>query len=214
VARPSENAVSRPVLTLLRIADPPEAWAALGFHVQDTVLDLGGVRIELGADTGTGIVSWGLHGLDAPDSIDGLLTAAAPLRAHPEAAAHPNGALGIDHVVITTPDFGRTAGALADAGLELRRTRESDRGRQGFRRLGATILELVEVPGTEDPSAPARFWGLVVVVADLEALARRLGSQLGSARAAVQPGRQIATLRSSAGVAPAVAFMTPEPEAP
>jgi hypothetical protein len=214
VATPGDDVVSKPVLTLLGVADPPEPWTALGFRVQERMLQLGGVRAELGAEEGSGIVSWGLQGIAAPDAIDGLLTVAAPPPPHPQAAAHPNGALAIDHVVVTTPDFDRTAGALADAGLELRRTRETDRGRQGFRRLGATILELVEAPGTEDPSAPARFWGLVVVVPDLEALARRLGSQLGSARAAVQPGRQIATLRSSAGVGPAVAFMTPEPGAP
>jgi hypothetical protein len=54
----------------------------------------------------------------------------------------------------------------------------------------------------------------VVVVPDLEALARRLGPRLGSVRAAVQPGRQIATLRSSADIGPAIAFMTPELGAP
>jgi hypothetical protein len=48
-------------------------------------------------------------------------------------------------------------------------------------------------------------------VADLDALAARLGEQLAPAKDAVQPGRRIATLRAGAGVSPAMAFMTPEP---
>ena len=78
----------------------------------------------------------------------------------------------------------------------------------GFRRLGPAILELVETK--DGPSGPARFWGLVVVVDDLHALAGRLGEQLGSIRDAVQPGRRIATLRASAGLGEAVAFISPE----
>ncbi len=72
-----------------------------------------------------------------------------------QAPDHDNGALGIDHVVITTPNFARTSGALTDAGLELRRFREAPGGfRQGFRRLGQAILELVEIRDAPDPAAP------------------------------------------------------------
>jgi hypothetical protein len=96
--------------------------------------------------------------------------------------------------------------------LELRRIREAPGGiRQGFRRLGQAILELVEVRDAPNPVEPARFWGLVVVVSDLDALSGRLGEQLSAPKAAVQPGRRISTLRASAGLSPAVAFMTPEP---
>src|SRR5207248_1668394 len=85
--------------------------------------------------------------------------------------------VGLDHVVVTTPDFDRSSAALAEAGLELRRVREAPGGvRQGFRRLGPAILELVAAPGASDPTAPARFWGLVVIVSDLDALAARLGA--------------------------------------
>jgi len=55
------------------------------------------------------------------------------------------------------------------------------------------------------------FWGLVIVVISLEELAQRLGDQLSEIRPAVQPGRRIATLRESAGLSPAIAFMSPEP---
>jgi hypothetical protein len=200
--------VSRASVTGLRIADPPEHWAALGFTIQDRTLELGGVQVELGAGGDGGVTSWCLDDIDV-NSIDGLPTEVVR-RGLPSGVEHPNRALGIDHVVVTTPAFERTAEALAEVGLELRRIRETGRGRQGFRRLGPVILELVEVPSAE-PSEPARFWGLVIVVPDLEALAERLGEHLAPAKDAVQPGRRIATLRASAAVSPAVAFMTPEP---
>jgi hypothetical protein len=112
-------------------------------------------------------------------------------------------------VVVLTPDFDRTAGALVRVGLGLRRIREASAGvRQGFRRLGPVILELVEAPGLEGGSA--RFWGLVVIVSDIDELAARLGDRLGPVKDAVQPGRRIATLRPAAGLQEAVAFMDPE----
>ena len=142
------------------------------------------------------------------DEIDGLATLPdPPLPGCPE---HPNGALGLDHVVVITGDFDRTALALEHSALPLRRVRDAGGLRQGFRRLGEVILELVEVPD-EDRTGPARFWGLVVTVGDLDACVERLHPHLGEPHAAVQPGRRIATLRSSAGLATAVAFMTPEP---
>jgi hypothetical protein len=202
-----------PELAELAVADPPSAWAALGFTVEGDHLDLGGVRIRLGsADEGRrGITSWSLRGVNAMGSIDGLPSPVPRVLRPPPFATHPNGATGLDHVVILTPDFDRTAGALRRAGMPLRRTREPPSGgRQGFRRLGPAILELVHAPDL-DGGGDARFWGLVVVVISLEELAARLGDQLGEIRAAVQPGRRIATLRESAGLSPAVAFMSPEP---
>jgi hypothetical protein len=196
-------------LSAVRLGDPPERWSALGFALADSQVALGDVRLELGVD-GSGIVSWRLRGLEPGASIDGLATDIGDDAAEPEMPRHPNGALGLDHVVVLTPDFDRTASALAHAGIPLRRTREAPGGiRQGFRRLGSAILELVEARDAGE--GPARFWGLVVIVSDLNVLAERLGDHLGDIRSAVQPGRQIATLRSSAGLGEAVAFMTPEP---
>ncbi|MEA2197036.1 MAG: hypothetical protein QOJ25_1087 [Solirubrobacteraceae bacterium] len=196
----------RPELDELGIADPPETWAGLGFAVAGSGVEVGRVRLRLG-ESGEGIVSWTLRGVEVTD-IDGLVTVGGAGREEPP-HEHPNGAVGIDHVVVVTPDFDRTAGALAAAGLALRRIRDAGGVRQGFRRLGPAILELVE--SREAPAGPARFWGLVVVVADLDALALRLGAHLASVRDAVQPGRRIATVRRSAGLGPAVAFMDPEP---
>jgi hypothetical protein len=119
---------------------------------------------------------------------------------------HPNGAIALDHVVILTPDFDRTAAALADRRMPLRREAERNGARQGFRRLGPAIMEIVQAPDGD-----TRFWGLVAIVSDLDALCERLGDDLGEPRPAVQPGRRIATLRRSAGLGPAIAFMDPEP---
>jgi hypothetical protein len=201
---------ARPELAALRVADPPERWQALGFTVAGSSLRVGGIELELNAP-GEGIVGWRVRTAEPVGEVDGLPTElAGPPPPADAAQPHRNGAIGIDHVVVITPEFDRTAAALAGAGMELRRVREAPGGfRQGFRRLGPAILELVEARGA-DPG-PARFWGLVVIVEDLDALARRLGDHLGEAKEAVQPGRRIATLKASAGLGEAVAFMSMEP---
>jgi hypothetical protein len=93
--------------------------------------------------------------------------------------------------------------------MPLKRTRESGELRQGFRRLGSAIVELVHSPQLD--GADTQFWGLTVVVISLEDLGERLGDRLGEVRPAVQRGRRIATLRATDGVSPRVAFMSPEP---
>jgi hypothetical protein len=200
----------RAELAALQIADPSEAWAALGFTVSaDGVVVLGGVELWLDA-SGRGITGWTLRRISLYHDVDGLPTGVTT-DPGPAGTGHANGAMGLDHVVVTTPDFDRTAAALEDAGIPLRRVRDAG-FRQGFRRLGPAILEIVEAPSM--PAGPARFWGLVVVVADLVGLRARLGgrgpSLLGEIRDAVQPGRQIATLSETAGLSPRIAFMDPE----
>jgi hypothetical protein len=200
-----------PELAEIHVADPPERWEALGFATRDGGIELGGIRVTLGVE-GHGITRWAIRGLKNTTEIDGLPTAAAPPQPpllNPETVPHPNGATGIDHVVVTSPDFDRTAAALNAAGIPLKRIRDAGGFLQGFRRLGPAILELVEA--RQAPPGHARFWGLVVIVTDLEALKDRLGNHLGAVKPAVQPGRQIATLRPSAGVTPRLAFMDPEP---
>ena len=194
----------------LTLADAPERWEALGFA---TPLTLGGVQLALGA-RGRGIVSWTLAGVQVSGDLDGLATETTSEPGPDSAHAHPNGAVGLDHVVVVTPDFERSSAALDAAGMALRRIRHVDVSgarpsfRQGFRRLGPAILELVEA--RDAPPGPARFWGLVVIVSDLDALGQRLGERLGPVKPAVQPGRRIATLRREAGLGAAVAFMDPE----
>jgi hypothetical protein len=202
-----DNSRLAPEISLaeLHVADSPELWEALGFEVRDEQLQLGAVRIVLGAE-GRGIVRWAVGGVTG--DIDGLPTAPARTPSRPNPVPHPNGATGIDHVVITTPDFDRTAQALTQAGIPLKRTRDAGGSRQGFRRLGPAILELVEA--NKMPPGPARFWGLTLIVEDLQSLAGRLHDRLGEIKPAVQPGRHIATLRASAGLGQPMAFMDPE----
>jgi hypothetical protein len=203
---------TRPELVALEIADPPQPWEALGFSVSpDRAIELGGVRLKLGAD-GDGIVAWTLRGIDQTSSIDGLQTRVIDQPVgrelegvHGTAAGHRNGAIALDHVVVLTSDFDRTAEAVAAAGMPLRRLAERNGARQGFRRLGPAIMEIVQAPKV----GGTQFWGLVVIVSDLDALAERLGDLLREIRPAVQPGRRIAPLRSKAGLGPAVAFMDP-----
>jgi hypothetical protein len=217
----------RAELAALQIGDPPDAWSSLGFTVSDDgVVVLGGVELWLDA-AGRGITGWTLRKVTLHHDIDGLATGVTT-DPPPAGTQHPNGALGLDHVVVTTPDFDRTAAALDKAGIPLKRVQPDDAGaarqgeagrraggrpaagsfRQGFRRLGPAILEIVEAP--KMPAGPARFWGLVVVVADLVGLRARLAPHVSEIRDAVQPGRQIATLSKDAGLSPQIAFMDPE----
>jgi hypothetical protein len=211
----------KPTIEELAIADDTAAWRRLGFEVDGDRCRIGAVRLRLlGGDAGSGIVGWTVRGLSAND-LDGVPTSlagpASPGAEVPESPApHPNGALAIDHVVVLTPNLERTNRALERAGLELRRIREAGTGqnpvRQGFFRLGDVILEVVEARAEgEVETAPARFWGLVVVVDDLDRVAAMLGRDLGAPKDAVQPGRRIATVRGSAGLSLPLALMTPDP---
>jgi hypothetical protein len=219
----------------LAIADEPATWVALGFAVEGEACRVGGVRIRLaGRGPGRGIVSWTLRGV-ASTELDGLPTrradaaaktgsdSSAPTSTDPAATGtasalpHPNGIAALDHVVAITPALDRTVAALQAAGLDLRRVREeptpAGAPRQAFFRLGETILEVVQEPqeaierggGTD---RPAFFWGLALVAPDLDATVAALGEHASPIRPAVQPGRRIATLRRSAGLALPVALMS------
>ncbi len=205
----------------LAVADPPDRWRALGFAIgEDGTFGVSGIRVTLGlAPPGEGIVGWTLRGLTRAGPIDGLATAVAPdlppsptwpPGAIPAARPMPaHGVIGIDHVVILTPHLDALAVTLQDRGLPLTRRRELRGRRMGFRRLGPTIMEIVEAP-----QVPATaFWGVTFTVADLGALAG-LGSLVGQPREAVQPGRRIATVSPQARLSAHVAFIDPEPARP
>lgn len=200
-----------PAVVALDIAGPQQAWVALGLTVSDGVAQVGAVTLRFGA-AGDGIAGWALHGA-GPPALDGLATQWLPAPVRPNHPVdHPLGVTAVDHVVIATPDVRRTFTAFADAGLVLRRAADAgtpDRPlRQGFFRHGEAIVEVVG-PREPDGDGPARFWGLTLVVADLDAAAARLGAHAGTQRDAVQPGRRILSLRRSAALALPVALMTP-----
>ncbi len=203
----------------LTVADPPEAWAALGFAVQGDTCVLGEVRICLaGSGAGQRLAGWTLRDVEATE-LDGLPTGRSDRPPPAVAPPHPNGLTAVDHVVAITPELERTVAALRSAGLDLRRIREeptpAGAPRQAFFRLGATILEVVQEPPEAIERAggdhPAFFWGLAFVAPDLEGTVTLLGDRVSEIRPAIQPGRRIATLRRSAGLGLPVALITPRP---
>ena len=223
-----------PLIAALDIADAPPVWTGLGFTVDGGVAWADGVAHRLGCD-GKGIVGWSLAGVTLPpgaEDLDGLPTtatageepagsgwggeAATVTGSGSEAsgATHPNGVIGLDHVVVATPDHGRSIAALEAAGLVLRRNRETGSYGapmlQGFFRLGPVILEVI---GPVEPSGdgPAGFFGLAWTCASLDATGSWLGSRLHAPKDAVQAGRRIATLDRHAGSRVAMAFMSPVP---
>jgi hypothetical protein len=208
-----------PTIERIVVADDPERWRDAGFDVEDDRCRIGRIDLALaGSAAGRRIAGWSLRGVASTD-LDGLPTERADSPLPEPARPHPNGAVAVDHVVAFTPALERSVQAAERAGLLLRRIREGPTPggamRQAFFRVGEAILELIEhppdAPAAADPDAPARFWGLALLVEDLDRTAAVLGDRLGEARDAVQEGRRIATLRREAGLAVPLAFMTAPP---
>jgi hypothetical protein len=203
----------------LTVADDPDSWRECGFEVDGEVCVVAETRIRLiPSDDGRGLVAWSLREITSTE-LDGLATALSDRPPPNGPPTHANGVTALDHVVAMTPDLERTVGALRVAGLGLRRIREeptpAGAPRQAFFRLGSVILEVVQEPEDAIERAggdhPAFFWGLAFVSPDLDRTVASLGDRVGEARPAVQPGRRIATLRRTAGLAIPVALMTPAP---
>lgn len=196
----------------LVIASDVEQWRAIGLQVTDGVARIGGIALRfvpVGVDASEGIVSWGLVGspTHAAD-IDGLST--HHLEEVPDGGCdHALDIVGFDHLVVMTSSLERTCGAIeAATGEPLKRIREAGAIRQGFHRLGELIIEVVESPQVSAPSAA--FWGFVWNLADLHEACDRLGPDVVSLpKAAVQPGRFIASVRASVGLGLPLALMTP-----
>ena len=186
----------------IEVADPADAWTRAGFSVDsDAVCRIGGVRIRLvGRGRGTGIVGWSLRGLPPGGSLDALdgipTTRSGAVAAVP--AEHANGVTSIDHLVLLSPDLGRTVASLAAVGVEPRRERDGELGgrpiRQIFFRFGEVIIEVVGSPGTRSEGS-STFWGITYNVADIDATASFFGDRTSPVKEAVQPGRRITTLR-------------------
>lgn len=214
-----QMSASAPTIDELTVADEAGVWEALGFAVEDGICRLGRVDVRFAgasAGSGRGIASWSLRDLISTE-LDGLPTTRSERALAEPAPVHPNGVIGIDHVVVMSPSFERSVGALQAAGLDLRRIRDeptpAGAPRQAFFRLGGEILELVQEPEeivarTGGLDRPARFWGLALLSEDLDRTVAALGDDAGQIRAAVQPGRRIATVRRSAGLAVPLALMS------
>lgn len=147
-----------PVLVGLTVADDAASWRAGGFTVgDDDTCRIGAVSIALvGREQRRGIRSWSLTGLTAPATeLDGVRTirvdggGAGGGEGPVARAAHPNGSVLIDHVVITTPIPSAPSPALEAAGMVHR-----GRGRRR-RRLRPTDTPGL-LPGRRDHSRAHR----------------------------------------------------------
>jgi hypothetical protein len=210
-----------PTLDELTVADTPDAWRGCGFQFDGDTCVVGGTRIRLAGDgAGRGLTGWSLRDIETTE-LDGLPTARSDRPPPDERSGHSNGITALDHVVAITPALDRTVAALQGAGLDLRRIREqptpAGAPRQAFFRLGTVILEVVQEPKEAIERAggdrSAFFWGLAFVAPDLDATVASLGDRVGEIRPAVQPGRRIASLRRSAGLAIPIALITAPPSA-
>lgn len=199
-----------------------DAWRQVGLDLRPAddgpgeVAVVAGVRlrvVEPGAD-GVGLRRWVLAGDQPGDfDIDGVATTVVAPGPTATDGTHRLGAIGVDHVVVMTPSLDRTCAAIeAATGEPLKRVRDAGGGvRQGFHRFGSVIVEVVERPDLA-PGSRASLWGLVFTVADLHEVAAWSGPDvLSPPKAAVQPGRFIATFRPEAGLGLPVALMTPDP---
>lgn len=212
-------------LSTIELGDPPEAWAAAGFHVEQDRLRLGSTVLRLTGDGG-GVRGWAIDGV--AHDVDGLAAveaggteavateaASTEVSAPPDGAPHPNGVVSIDHVVVRTGDVDRTVSAFEAAGLEVRGGRSTTSYgspmRQVFFWAGDVIVELVG-PDAHEPTTdePTTFFGLALVSGDLDATAATLGELLSAPKDAVQAGRRIAGLRGGeVGITVPVAVMSP-----
>ena len=138
-----------------------------------------------------------------------VVDTAAPSNASSQFALH---IVGVDHVVVLADNVRATCSEIAEqSGAPLKRVKEGDRGVQGFHRWGSVILEVVErrLVAPNDSATTASYWGLVVVVDQIDEVATHLGPDvIGAPKPAVQPGRRIATVRSGAGLGVPLALMS------
>jgi hypothetical protein len=189
-------------------------WALVGINFsQDGVFAIGELSLRIDVSLPPGLHSWALSNVDSTlSSIDGIPTTeilANARQVEKEAREFVLQPLGIDHVVVNTPDLERTSQALHEAtGAELKRIRDAGNGmRQGFHRLGDVIIEIVSAPSI--PAGSATLWGFVLNVADVNEVAAYLGPDvLSPPKPAVQKNRLIATFRGAVGLGVPVALMS------
>ena len=189
-------------------------WAQVGINFShDGVFAIGEIALRINETLPPGMHAWVLSNINSTIvSIDGIPTTEAVVNSRPaetEVREFVLTPLGIDHVVVNTPDLERTSRALHEAtGAELKRIRDAGNGmRQGFHRLGDVIVEIVSAPSI--PAGSATLWGFVLNVADVNEVAAYLGPDvLSPPKPAVQKNRLIATFRGAVGLGVPVALMS------
>lgn len=208
-------------LVALEIGGETTPWTSIGVPVADGIGRVADVELRFVGGP-PGISGWvfavdTLQGEpvrgEVHTDVCGIPTTIVPGTGRPAAGPSPFGAtvaVALDHVVVNTADPEAFRGAVTDVlGLELRRVRPIGNGReQWFFKPENTVIEVVTSP--DMPAGPARLWGAVASVEDVDVLASTLGDGLVSTpKQAVQPGRRIATVREAAGLGVPFALMTP-----
>ena len=197
-------------LVELDLGGSREPWARAGLHFDtDHRCDVVSLALRIDHASEPGLHGWAFSGIDSIH-MDGIPTRRAEWSPAPQrrTGAFTLDVVGVDHVVVMTPDLMRTSEAFANAtGSPVKRVREAgDAVRQAFHRIGDVVIEIVSSPRV--PEGPARLWGFVLTVRSLEAAADHLGPDvLSPPKPAVQEGRMIATFRQAAGLGVPVALM-------
>ena len=197
-------------LVELDLGGSHEPWARAGLHLDtDHRCDVVSLALLIDRSRGPGLHGWAFSDVDTSE-IDGIPTRRAERSSPSQRAtdAFTLDVVGVDHVVVMTPDLMRTSEALARATkAPLKRVREAGESvRQAFHRVGDVVIEIVSSPQVAE--GPARLWGFVLTVRSLEAAADHLGPDvLSPPKPAVQEGRMIATFRQAAGLGVPVALM-------
>jgi hypothetical protein len=197
----------------LVVGGEAQNWALIGIAFgPNHCAVLGDLVLRLDTSQAPGLHTWVLFGADVSVSnIDGVATTHEinePLNLAARQSDFDLGVIGVDHVVINTPDLMRTSDALTAAtGAPLKRVREAGNNvQQGFHRLGSVVVEIVSAPTM--PQGDASLWGFVLNVKDIYAVANHMGPDvLSIPKPAVQSGKLIATFRSSLGLGVPVALM-------
>ncbi|MFM8794331.1 MAG: VOC family protein [Acidimicrobiales bacterium] len=187
-------------------------WENIGLSFKGGVARLSDVEFHV-EDGAPGLASWTLSAdRQVTIDVDGIMTHLVTEHAKPvgDSPIGPTVGVRLDHVVVNTDDGERTSAAFdAALGLGLRRVRDAGRGvTQWFHMLDNCVIEIVSGPHVTEPGA--RLWGMVLSVADIDALTAWLGPDVMSPpKTAVQPGRRISTVRAAVGLGVPFAVMTP-----
>lgn len=201
-------------LVALHASGSPEPWQQLGISCVSDVCQLADVQLHLTSPSSTpGLTSWTIDvGRTGQVDIDGIPTTLV-VSSSEVASTSVIGTqrmVSLDHVVVNTDNLDRTTAAIErELGVPMRREREVGNGVvQRFHKLDNTIIEVVTGPHISGEGAS--LWGMVVSVDDLFEWAESVGQdKVSPPKKATQPGRYIATVRSSVGLGIPFALMTP-----
>ncbi|KAJ3009360.1 UNVERIFIED_CONTAM: hypothetical protein HDU68_002739 [Siphonaria sp. JEL0065] len=228
-----EKELLKHVLVQLFIADSAAAWTSAGFHVSpNNIVTVGNITITLlGNDNWNGkggIVAWAFEARNDPvhadtvlllDSlhtqiINPLTTASSCNNATTTPPViHPNRVVGIDHIVITSPNLLKTVAVFATLGLRPKRIVGDHQ--MIFFKSGDVVIELIHgIPQFSNVEAQVlketRFWGITFTTSDFDETVRVLGPLVKTPKDAVQGrGRRIVTLiHQNAGISVNTAFVS------